>query len=552
MGGQASGGVSVGRERNIDQQQNNYLGEVGHGPLDEFVKQLAQRYRQQSAQRDLGYGGSNYGMARPQTGGNPAPRPRGPATPPGATTPGGTGLGAAPGGGTLMNSDREPESYNEDWGNPYRPPGRVPDGYGNAPGGGYPGGGPPPPGWEDPTPPGGGGGGGAPSPDTEANDLVDWFGPGGDGAETPEGGLYGTYGRLANYQPTNEESWVGSRYLDQTGDPRTQLDRDVEGGYRWQASGERTDAENALDWRYRNIANDPNSALDREVVDNARTFVQNPGATGIDGVSDRDIYDAYGNVTRTAGRGEDEAYGAYKGMLDKPGYSDATKSAMTTQGMLSARAAGDSALDEMKNRRSVGGGSEAFYGAAARLGRGQAGVMGQQARQNEIDFAGEAARQTEVGAGGMTDLASIGNQRRQFGISGQAGLQDSARRARMYGNDMLANRSDTEHGRRMEGIAGMERGTRNARDDQRFGLTGAGGRADEMSRRTNDALAGYRSYSDQMEARRREGREGQRGLYEGSREDENNLVTQIMSGLRTPRETYSFDRSTTGSGGVSI
>ncbi|MBK8138440.1 MAG: hypothetical protein IPK52_21950, partial [Chloroflexi bacterium] len=386
MGDQLSGGVSVGRERNIDQQKNNYLGEVGHGPLDEFVKQLAQRYRQQSAQRDLGYGGSNYGAAapgpagqtgrppvRPPSSPGPAPRPRNPnGAPTGGSTTTGTPLGTvdqpnqnlpmdtgggAGGAGTGTNAD----GYD-----PYED--GVPRYYQGDPNG-----------------------------TGTQGDLVDYFGPNGYGseygAETPDGGLFGAYGRLSNYQPTNEESWVGSRYLDQTGDPRTELDRDVEGGYRWQASGERTEAENALDWRYRNIANDPNSALDREVVDNARTFVQNPGATGIDGVSDRDIYDAYGNVTRTAGRGEDEAYGAYKGMLDKPGYSDATKAAMTTQGMLSARAAGDSALDEMKNRRSVGGGSEAFYGAAARLGRGQAGVMGQQARQNEIDFAGEAARQ---------------------------------------------------------------------------------------------------------------------------------------------------------------
>ena len=117
---------------------------------------------------------------------------------------------------------------------------------------------------------------------------------------------------------------------------------------------------------------------------------------------------------------------------------------------------------------------------------------------------------------------------------------------------MLANRSDTEFGRRMEGIGGMERATRNARDDQRFGLTGSAGRADEMSRRTNDALAGYRSYSDQMHNRRMQGVAGQQGLYDSNREDENNLVGQILSGLRTPRETYSFDRSTTGSGGVSI
>ena len=81
MGDQLSGGVSVGRERNIDQQQNNYLGEVGHGPLDEFVKQLAQRYRQQQAQRDLGYGGSGYGLAAPgpagQTGRPPVRPPSG-------------------------------------------------------------------------------------------------------------------------------------------------------------------------------------------------------------------------------------------------------------------------------------------------------------------------------------------------------------------------------------------------------------------------------------------------------------------------------------------
>ena len=529
----ASGGVSVGRERNIDQQQNNYLGEVGHGPLDEFVKSLAQRYNQTTRQRDLSYGGPGYGQARPgpagQTGrppvrpGGPAPRPRGPGT--GGETSTGTPLGTAD--VPYQNLPMEGGGVGGNNGDVYEPDNGIPPHYRNPTGGA-----------------------------AGTGDLVDYFGPNGYGqeygAETPTGGLWDTYGDLANYQPTNEESWVGGRYLDSTGDPRTQLDRDVEGGLRWQASGERTADEDALNWRFRNIANDPNSALDREVVDNARTFVQNPGATGIEGVTDRSLFDAFGNVTRTAGRGEDEAYGAYKGVLDRPGYSDATKSAMATQGMLSARTASDSALDEMKNRRNVGGGSEAFYGAASRLGRGTAGVLGQQARQNEIDFANEAARQTEVGAGGMTNLASIGNRRAEFGLSGQAGLQDSARRARMYGNDMLANRSDTEFGRRMEGISGMERGTRNARDDQRFGLTQSAGRADEMSRRTNEALSGYRSYSDQMEARRREGREGQRGLYEGSREDENNLVTQITSGLRTPRETYSFDRSTTGSGGVSI
>jgi len=552
MGDQASGGVSVGRNRDITQQQNNYLGEVGYGPLDEFLKQLSQRYRQTSAQRDLAYGGSNYGMARPQTGGGPAPRPRGPASSPGAAASGGTGIGAAPGGGPLMNSDREPERYNEDWGHGYVPPGTGLGPTVGSPGGGYPGGGPPPPGWEDPTPPGGGSGGGAPVPQSGANDLVDWFGPGGDGAETPDGGLFGSYGQLANYRPTNEESWVGGRYLDFTGDPSTQEDRDILGGYQWQASGQRTGDEDAVNWRYRNVANNPLGELDQNVIDRSRIFADNPGATGIEGVTDKDLFNAFGEMTKTPGRGEDEAYNAYKGYLDRPGYDAATKSAIGQQGMLSARTASDSALQQLKNRQAVGGGNAGFYGAAGRLGRDTAGVLGDQARQNQIDFAKEANRQTEVGASGMTNLASIGNQRRQYGASNQASLQNSARNARMYGNDMLANRSDAEYGRRMAGIQGMDEGNRALRGYQQAGLAGASQRADEMQNRRMEGLQGYQGYSDQMHNRRMQGLAGQQGLYDSNREDENNLISQILSGLRTPRETYNFDRGTSGSGGVSV
>jgi len=572
MGDQASGGVSVGRNRDITQQQNNYLGEVGHGPLDEFLKQLSQRYRQTSAQRDLAYGGSNYGMARPQTGGGPAPRPRGPgSTEP--TTEGPVGITAAqgvannnmanPSGRRAPRPAGQPAEYAPGWdGGGFEGGGSWLPEYGG--GGGYGGTGSPGSGDYGFGGPGQGGntpGGGNDSPagggtttgfPQGANDLVDWFGPGGDGAQTPDGGLFGSYGQLANYRPTNEESWVGGRYLDFTGDPSTQEDRDILGGYQWQASGNRTGDEDAVNWRYRNVANNPLGELDQNVIDRSRIFADNPGATGIEGVTDKDLFNAFGEMTKTPGRGEDEAYNAYKGYLDRPGYDAATKSAIGQQGMLSARTASDSALQQLKNRQAVGGGSAGFYGAAGRLGRDTAGILGDQARQNQIDFAKEANRQTEVGASGMTNLASIGNQRRQYGASNQASLQNSARNARMYGNDMLANRSDAEYGRRMAGIQGMDEGNRALRGYQQAGLAGASQRADEMQNRRMEGLQGYQGYSDQMHNRRMQGLAGQQGLYDSNREDENNLISQILSGLRTPRETYNFDRGTSGSGGVSV
>lgn len=646
--GSLLGSLGIGREREYNKELYNYLGEIGRGPLDLYAQRALEMQNQNRAQQNLLFGGAGYGGSfRPrQSLGNAGRTPSGssggqmlrgtPATggQQGATTSMGTPIGAAAGGGPLMNSEgagqgspdfvdsasgmpgiggwigrifgnrgpRDPGYIDDrtDDGNdsvPWNPgdwdpsdggdsvpwgPEQWDPSYGSPAGGygnyGYGGGGS---GTGYPTQ----GGGSAPRPNgpqpegypetpdgvpnepgpVTANkgqnqDLLDWLGPQGNNysdawstspdwrPEAPTGGLYGGWDNFANSSPEEEELGVLAEYMRRMQDPATQKDQDIMGELDWMSSGLRNGDEEAEMWRWRGMANDPLTGQDRAINDDARTFLYNPGATGIEGVNDIDLFKSFGEYSRTPGRGENEAFGAYNEMLTKPGYSDSQSNAMRQEGMLGARAAADAAQAEMRQRGGTGAG---YYNNAAKLARDTSATIGQQARQNEIALANEAIRQREVGASGMTDLANIGNRRFEFGAGNQVALQQGARDARQFGLQTLANRSDEEFNRRFAATGQLSAQNQRQRATAAQGLGMAAQRQDEMQRRREGSAQGVTDWYSGQRNRQAAGLQGLGSLYGQQVGQGQDYFSQIMELLRTPRERYQHNTGTTGNASVS-
>jgi len=123
-------------------------------------------------------------------------------------------------------------------------------------------------------------------------------------------------------------------------------------------------------------------------------------------------------MTKKAGRGEDEAYGAYGDML-KGGYSPAEQNAITQEGMKAARAGFETNRDAMLRNQARTGNSAGYAANMAKMARGFSETMGSQGRQNQIDFANETQKRKETGASGMLNVAGLGQARKTTGLQGQ-------------------------------------------------------------------------------------------------------------------------------------
>ena len=88
---------------------------------------------------------------------------------------------------------------------------------------------------------------------------------------------------------------------------------------------------------------------------------------------------------------------AIQNLLNSPGYSPAEKSAITQQGMGSARTAYDALNQAAQNQAARTNNGAASGAITAQLGRQQADNLSQQARQNQISFANQKLNQQLAG-----------------------------------------------------------------------------------------------------------------------------------------------------------
>jgi hypothetical protein len=132
-------------------------------------------------------------------------------------------------------------------------------------------------------------------------------------------------------------------------------------------------------------------------------------------------------------------YGGYSGMVQNPGYSDAEKNAISTQGQTTARAAFAGARDNLSRNAAITGNRGNLAAGFAQLGKDEATTLGDQARGNTIEFGQEAQRRRLAGLSGAANL--YGTETNYMGnlLGQRAALARLQRRTRVEGTGTGGN-----------------------------------------------------------------------------------------------------------------
>jgi len=197
------------------------------------------------------------------------------------------------------------------------------------------------------------------------------------------------------------------------------------------AGGKLTDYENQIGRNWQDMYDNPNTPADDEYK-NLLTGYQ-----------------------RTPGKGIDEAYGAYNRMLQGNGYSDAEKGAIEGSAVRGVTQGYQRNADELRRQAARTGNANAAYAALAQGGATYGSQLGEINRQNQIKFADEAQRRQEVGGQGMTNVASLANQKAQFGLTaGSDYAKEMARRKETAARGM-GDYAAFGRGLQQQGISGL-------------------------------------------------------------------------------------------------
>lgn len=117
-----------------------------------------------------------------------------------------------------------------------------------------------------------------------------------------------------------------------------------------------------------------------------------------------------------------QAFSGFSQMANHGGYDDATKNAITQEGMNAAKSTYSGAASRIGMNSAATGNSAGMAAAMSQLGRDEANTLGQQGRQNQIDFANEKQKQKQAGLTGLAGLNS-NESNYMMGLFGQrAGL----------------------------------------------------------------------------------------------------------------------------------
>ena len=178
-------------------------------------------------------------------------------------------------------------------------------------------------------------------------------------------------------------------------------------------------------------------------------------ATNPVGWADENFQNALGQYQSTPGKGIDEAYGAYNRMLQGDGYSAAEKGAIEGSAVRGVTQGFQRGADDMRRQAARTGNAAAPYAAMASMGAQYGGQLGEMGRQNQLKFADEAQRRQEVGGQGMTNVASLANQKAQFGLQAGSSYANELARRKEAGLRGAGDYAAFGRGLQQQGLAGL-------------------------------------------------------------------------------------------------
>ena len=197
------------------------------------------------------------------------------------------------------------------------------------------------------------------------------------------------------------------------------------------ASGNMTDYENQIGQNYQNMAANPATQ---------------------DDLNTKALLDKYNS---TSGQGVDEAYGAYNGMINNGGYTDAQKAAMEGSAVRGVTAGFQSGADDMRRQAARTGNANSAYAAMASMGSKYGADLGETNRQNQIQFANEAERQKEVGASGMTNVAGLAQAHATTGLTQSEAYANEMQRRKEAATKGMGDYATYGRGLQAQGLAGL-------------------------------------------------------------------------------------------------
>lgn len=611
MGADSGGsntGVSMGRNRAHSKDQYTYLGEDSQTrPLEDLGYRLMDRLNQGQDQSNLMFGGAGYKGA--YGGGQQQP-------PPAQYQPSGYGndSGGGGNGGVAGPKDAQGGANNA------RMAGLGNGGLGGA--------------QDDPSNPANGVVNGIPSMSYNygpryAGDTPDGSSSGyfprnpdkindGDNARpspvgpynpttdaAPTGGLYGALGDFASGRRTPYEEAVGKGFMDQYNNPTNYndilaLDRLGNAGntFDFMSGGGMTGLEGETRGYQQNLANGILTGNQNQT----RGLYQGLATGGPSSTESQDralmlqalsdfgpggAYDGGASYTQSAsggglGQGYQDALAGYEKILADPGRSAEEKAAIVGEGARTARAGFDTARAEMERRQALTGNGAGFYEALGNLANQQSNALGSNARQAQIDFGAEKARQREDALRGLSGLANTEQAAgateaasANAAASRAAQMQQAQMQARLGALGQLSGWDESQRKNQLAGLGGMKDYDVLQNENQKFGISGmqagdmdrskrlqagAQGNADlgksyagmgsDLFGRQTTALKGANDWANQGRDYQKFGIQGQAGLYQQQQQQNSDDLDRLFKLYSTPREKYNENYYTKGQGGL--
>lgn len=206
----------------------------------------------------------------------------------------------------------------------------------------------------------------------------------------------------------------------------------VYGSYTEMASGKMTDYENAIGEGWRNMNDNPVTA------------------------EDADYAKLVADYNKTPGKGIDEAYNTYNGMINGGGYSADEKGAIEGSAVRGVSNGYQRSADEIRRQGARTNNRASAYAALSDSGAKYGADLGEINRQNQLKFADEAERRKEAGASGMTNVAGLAQTKASFGIGAAGDYAKEIQRRREAAKKGMTDYATFGRGIQSQGVAGLK------------------------------------------------------------------------------------------------
>jgi hypothetical protein len=225
------------------------------------------------------------------------------------------------------------------------------------------------------------------------------------------------------------------------------------------------------------------------------------------------------------GKYDEQLGDAYGGLLNKPGFSDAEKTALEQEGMLTARSAADSLRERAMRSASATGNEGSQMAALASIGRDTTRTLGGQARQNVLAEAGQRRADIAQGGEGVSNLQKMIDSR----MSAMEGINAQDTQRRIAGTQAMGDMAGLEAGRRTAGTAqsGQMAGLELSRMTD--AAKAASARAENLAARKFQGMQGAGAQEEAIAAGRRSALAGQAGYQSSLADREKARIDQKMA-----------------------